>query len=234
MVEDTPTTWYAVLGVSRGATETEIKRAYRHRAKAAHPDAGGSVTAMARVNEAYRVLGDSTARRAYDAANAADSVAGSAAHSRRSTAPSQSESRHESRPFSNERPTPYSVAEDESGYAYEAARNQRHRRAWARHSAWELLKFSMPATLAAILISRFTSSYITSSQGLLLLGFVTFIPIYVLILSIIFLADPPLRLVFADLVRRHPTTEHERLTALALVISYVPLALFWSVAQRLF
>lgn len=44
---------YQRLGVSRNATPDAIRRAYRQRAKQAHPDAGGSSAEMARLSEAY-------------------------------------------------------------------------------------------------------------------------------------------------------------------------------------
>ena len=47
-----PEQWWQVLGVSSGATEAEIKAAYRGLAPKAHPDSGGSDAAMARLNTA--------------------------------------------------------------------------------------------------------------------------------------------------------------------------------------
>lgn len=44
--------WCTVLGIRPDATPTEIDRAYRARAKAAHPDKGGSVAAMQALNDA--------------------------------------------------------------------------------------------------------------------------------------------------------------------------------------
>jgi len=59
---------YATLGVSRAAGRDEIKRAYRKRAKKAHPDrAGGSHEEMARLNKAVALLEDPKKRAAYDA-----------------------------------------------------------------------------------------------------------------------------------------------------------------------
>lgn len=69
MRQDTPTNLYEVLGVTRTASENEIRSAYRARAKQAHPDrAGGSVHKMARLNEAYETLGNADKRAGYDAA----------------------------------------------------------------------------------------------------------------------------------------------------------------------
>jgi hypothetical protein len=60
--------YYAILGVAPHATLEEIKTAYRLRARAAHPDAGGSHDAFLRVNQAYEFLRDKRVRAAYDAA----------------------------------------------------------------------------------------------------------------------------------------------------------------------
>lgn len=44
--------WWDVLGVSPGASQDEIRRAYRERARAAHPDVGGSEAEMQEINRA--------------------------------------------------------------------------------------------------------------------------------------------------------------------------------------
>src|SRR4026209_813379 len=62
---------YIVLGVTQGATESEIKRAYRRLARRYHPDINpGDQTAEERfreILEAYQTLIDPTPRSRYDA-----------------------------------------------------------------------------------------------------------------------------------------------------------------------
>lgn len=61
---------YNVLGISRSATDKEIKTEYRKLARKLHPDVNsGDATAserFKRVNEAYEVLSDSKKRKDYD------------------------------------------------------------------------------------------------------------------------------------------------------------------------
>ena len=61
--------YYAVLGVSREATEAELKRAFRKLAQQWHPDVNKDAAAHERfkeINEAYQVLSDPQRRQAYD------------------------------------------------------------------------------------------------------------------------------------------------------------------------
>lgn len=58
--------YYEVLGVSKTASEAEIKKAYRSKAHKLHPDKGGDAEKFKEINEAYQVLGDSQKRAQYD------------------------------------------------------------------------------------------------------------------------------------------------------------------------
>jgi curved DNA-binding protein CbpA len=57
---------YAVLGVSRDADLKTIRRAYRKKVRATHPDGGGSVEAFNELKTAYDVLSDPIRRARYD------------------------------------------------------------------------------------------------------------------------------------------------------------------------
>ncbi len=62
--------YYEVLGVAKGASEADIKKAYRQMAKKYHPDLNqGDKTSESKfkeVNEAYEVLGDKDKKTKYD------------------------------------------------------------------------------------------------------------------------------------------------------------------------
>ncbi len=58
--------YYSVLGVSREASEEDIKKAYRKLAHQYHPDKGGNEAKFKEVNEAYQVLSNKEKRSQYD------------------------------------------------------------------------------------------------------------------------------------------------------------------------
>ena len=63
---DTKKDYYDVLGVAEEASKSEIDRQYKRQAARHHPDLGGSEEQMKSLNEAYGVLKDQDARKAYD------------------------------------------------------------------------------------------------------------------------------------------------------------------------
>ena len=60
------TEFYDTLGVSKDASEKEIKAAYRKLAMKNHPDQGGDAEKFTKIQEAYEVLGDKEKRQQYD------------------------------------------------------------------------------------------------------------------------------------------------------------------------
>jgi DnaJ-class molecular chaperone len=58
---------YSTLGVTKNASEEDIRRAFRKLAKELHPDiAKGTEERFKKVSSAYEILGDPDKRRAYD------------------------------------------------------------------------------------------------------------------------------------------------------------------------
>lgn len=60
--------YYEILGISKSASDAEIKSAFRKKAKEYHPDnkETGNADKFKEVSEAYGVLGDATKRKQYD------------------------------------------------------------------------------------------------------------------------------------------------------------------------
>lgn len=58
--------YYEVLGVGKGASADEIKKAFRKAAIEHHPDRGGDEAKFKEINEAYEVLKDESKRKRYD------------------------------------------------------------------------------------------------------------------------------------------------------------------------
>ena len=58
--------YYSVLGVSKTASQDDIRKAYKKKSMQHHPDRGGDEEEFKKVNEAYQNLSDPQKRAAYD------------------------------------------------------------------------------------------------------------------------------------------------------------------------
>lgn len=68
--------YYKILGVEKGASQDDVKRAFRKLAHEHHPDKGGNADKFKEVNEAYQVLGDAEKRKRYDQFGSAEGPQG--------------------------------------------------------------------------------------------------------------------------------------------------------------
>ena len=64
--------YYELLGVSRDASEKELKSAFKKKAMQHHPDKGGNPDKFKQINEAYQILSDNEKRQMYDQYGTAD------------------------------------------------------------------------------------------------------------------------------------------------------------------
>ena len=72
-----PKDYYKILGVTKNASEEEIKKAFRKLAHQHHPDkAGGNEQKFKEINEAYQVLSDRQKRARYDQFGSAEPFPG--------------------------------------------------------------------------------------------------------------------------------------------------------------
>ena len=58
--------YYKILGISKTASQDEVKAAFRRLAIEHHPDKGGNAEKFKEINEAYQALGDVGKRKQYD------------------------------------------------------------------------------------------------------------------------------------------------------------------------
>jgi DnaJ homolog subfamily A member 2 len=68
------TALYAALEIEKGATESEVRKAYRHLAMKHHPDKGGDPEKFKEISKAYETLSDPVARKKYDSGGGEDNV----------------------------------------------------------------------------------------------------------------------------------------------------------------
>ena len=58
--------YYELLGLQKGASDADIKKAFRKKAHQLHPDKGGDKAKFQEINEAYQVLSDPQKKAQYD------------------------------------------------------------------------------------------------------------------------------------------------------------------------
>src|SRR5882724_12013861 len=58
--------YYEILGITKSASQDEIKKAFHKLAHKYHPDKGGDEKKFKEINEAYQVLSDAQKRQQYD------------------------------------------------------------------------------------------------------------------------------------------------------------------------
>lgn len=63
---------YETLGVAKDATPNDVKKAFRKKAKSAHPDAGGSSEEFHEAEKAYAILANPVRRQRFDATGKTD------------------------------------------------------------------------------------------------------------------------------------------------------------------
>lgn len=64
--------YYQTLGISRSATDSDIRKAYKKKSMEHHPDRGGNEEEFKKVNEAYQTLKDPQKKAMYDQYGTAD------------------------------------------------------------------------------------------------------------------------------------------------------------------
>ena len=67
---------YSVLGVTRTADESEIRKMYKKLCLTAHPDKGGSAEEFQKIQKAYEILSDNNKRQVYDQTGMTDEQEG--------------------------------------------------------------------------------------------------------------------------------------------------------------
>jgi curved DNA-binding protein CbpA len=222
--------YYNVLGVSSSATAAEIKTAYHQAAKRAHPDAGGSAEAMQRVNEAYATLSNPIERRDYDRSRT------EAAMPRPEHQASPGAARHAGTAH-HQPPTGREYRAAAAAAAEQVARRDRQYReaiSVARASAWRMLSYNLIAAIALGIATPYLARNANDPVSKIIFALLAFVPLYAVLIAVIFLIKPRVRLTLALVGHRGyhlPRQDLEILGAIAL--AFVPVATVWIIVFNL-
>jgi hypothetical protein len=201
--------YYRVLDVGSSATEAEIKSAYRLAAKGAHPDAGGTAQAMERVNEAYAVLGDPLARRDFDA--------------RRTLARHQEPVPHRpSAVHTSQDPFTTPVSNHRSSHGHHPALI-----VLARMSALRMVGYNLVAGLLLGFVTSYMYTLATDKTAKTVIALVAFVPVYLVVIGVVFVVKPSLRLALAHLTSLHWPGGRDPLALAVIAACAIPLAVIW-------
>jgi hypothetical protein len=216
--------YYKILGVSPSATAAEIKTAYHQAAKRAHPDAGGSAEAMQRVNEAYATLSNQLDRREYDRTRA------EAAMPRHSYQP-PSHPPHRADTVHHQPPTGAEYRAAAAAAAEQVAhRDHQYREAIsvARASAWRMLSYNILAAIALGIVAPYLARNANDPVSKIIFAMMAFVPLYAVLIAVIFLVKPRVRLTLALIGHRGYQLPRQDLEILgAIAIAFVPIATVW-------
>jgi DnaJ domain len=202
--------YYAVLGLKKDATSSQIKTAYHAAAKKAHPDAGGSNAQMERVNEAYRILSSPVARRDYDNRTASARPQPTRPTTTTTTTVRREPSRH-------------------TDHSRESAReNERVLNRWARARGFALLQRSILFAVPLVPITRYFAGHTAAPSAKYIFSILGFAPVYGVIIALVWLVDPGVR-ISLERVRLGKGYRHlsDFLVALGLTVAFVPILLLW-------
>jgi hypothetical protein len=202
--------YYHVLDVTRTATDAEIKAAYRLAAKGAHPDAGGTAKAMERVNEAYAVLSDPQHRREFDA--------------------KLTSARYDSA-VSEHRPTVVHTRADpfRAPVTYQRSSHGHHPAliVLARMSALRMIGYNIVAGLLLGFVTSYMYALAPGQTAKTVIALVAFVPVYLVVIGIVFIIKPGLRLALAHLTALQWPAGRDPLVLLVMVACAIPLAFIW-------
>jgi curved DNA-binding protein CbpA len=222
--------YYKILGVSPSATASEIKTAYHQAAKRAHPDAGGNAEAMQRVNEAYATLSHPLERRDYDRSRAEAAVPRPEYHPPAGPA-------HHAGAVHHQPPTGAEYRAAAAAAAEQVAHRDRQYReaiSVARASAWRMLSYNVLAAIALGIAAPYLARNANDPVSKIIFALMAFIPLYAVLIAVIFLFKPRVRLTLSLIGHRGYHLPRQDLEILgAITLAFIPVSTVWIIMFNL-